>query len=295
MTTEPKLDPAKKTDTKPTEKNVDEESQSDREMRENLEMLVARIAEKNEALHVAAVEMLRSAMRSATSSMTAVPLPLKLLRPHFKTLKKAHSEWPQASAAAQLLADALSALAMADEDGGVLKYRLAAETKDTGSKGSTEIAYWGHEYVRCLAADIIAQWPLLTEDRERTLALALQVAAFSLAHNAEADACDLLIELEALDHLPALTDKVSYSRVCFYILGCAPYVTPPDDLKIYNTAHAIYTTYHQYPSALQVALKLNNHEMIANDFNTCPDPYFPFNSGLFKNSSLSSWLGSKSQ
>jgi 26S proteasome regulatory subunit N1 len=49
--------------------------------------------------------------------------------------------------------------------------------------------------------------------------LALEIASFFMSHNAEADACDLLIELEALDHLPALTDKITYPRVCLYILG----------------------------------------------------------------------------
>lgn len=54
--------------------------------------------------------------------------------------------------------------------------------------------------------------------------------------------------------------------------SCAPYVTPPDDILILKIAHDIYLKFDQYPSALQVALKLNDMELIKSDFNTCPDP-----------------------
>ena len=32
----------------------------------------------------------------------------------------------------------------------------------------------------------------------------------------------------------------------------------------------------QYPAALQIALRLNDIEMIKNDFAECPDPYYIF-------------------
>ena len=53
-----------------------------------------------------------------------------------------------------------------------------------------------------------------------------------------------------------------------------PYVTPPDDVAILKTAHIIYKKMEKYPQALQVALKLNDPEMIKTDFDTCPDAYF---------------------
>lgn len=53
---------------------------------------------------------------------------------------------------------------------------------------------------------------------------------------------------------------------------CAPYVTPPDDIAILKTAHTIYKNMQQYPQALQVALKLNDADLIKNDFLSCPDP-----------------------
>jgi 26S proteasome regulatory subunit N1 len=75
-----------------------------------------------------------------------------------------------------------------------------------------------------LSSEIIQEWTEIGEETEtphakHVMKLALEIASFFMSHNAEADACDLLIELEALDHLPALTDKITYPRVCLYILG----------------------------------------------------------------------------
>lgn len=57
-----------------------------------------------------------------------------------------------------------------------------------------------------------------------------------------------------------------------FISRCAPYVTPPDDIVILKAAHAIYKDQKQFPAALQIALKLNDVELIKQDFATCPDP-----------------------
>jgi 26S proteasome regulatory subunit N1 len=123
------------------------------------------------------------------------------------------------------MADILSILAMSyapESTRDSLKYCLIGSSEPCGS--------WGHEYVRYtfpnysyLSSEIIQEWAVIN-DFESSLAkqimkLALDIAAFFMTHNAEADACDLLIELEALHHLPALVDKVTYPRVCLYILG----------------------------------------------------------------------------
>lgn len=48
---------------------------------------------------------------------------------------------------------------------------------------------------------------------------ALELVPFFLKHNAEADACDLLVELELLNKLPEFVDTNTYKRVCLYIVG----------------------------------------------------------------------------
>lgn len=56
-------------------------------------------------------------------------------------------------------------------------------------------------------------------DSEDLVKLALEVAPFFLAHNAEADAVDLLLQLDIVPKLVGFVDKNSYKRVCLYIAG----------------------------------------------------------------------------
>jgi 26S proteasome regulatory subunit N1 len=53
--------------------------------------------------------------------------------------------------------------------------------------------------------------------------------------------------------------------------SCVPYVAPPDDVSILKTAHTIYKSQGQYPQALLIAMRLNDTELIKNDFETAPD------------------------
>lgn len=127
-----------------------------------------------------------------------------------------------------------------------------------------------------MSSEIIQEYQALIDnggDVSLIVKHAMELVPFFLKHNAEADACDLLIELERLKDLVPLVDKDTYQRVCLYIIGCAPFVTPPDDVIILKTAHDIYIKMKQYPSALQVSLQLNDLGLIKSDFNSCPDPY----------------------
>jgi 26S proteasome regulatory subunit N1 len=70
---------------------------------------------------------------------------------------------------------------------------------------STEI---GQEYIRRQEKEA---------ETEDLVELALEVAPFFLAHNAEADAVDLLLQLDIVPKLVGFVDKNSYKRVCLYI------------------------------------------------------------------------------
>lgn len=82
-------------------------------------------------------------IKSATTSMTSVPKPLKFLRQHYSGLKATFEAMPAGTANKAALADVLSVLAMNSGAEGAregLKFRLA---------GSSEsVSTWGHEYVR---------------------------------------------------------------------------------------------------------------------------------------------------
>ncbi|KAI9221766.1 armadillo-type protein [Blastocladiella britannica] len=249
----------------------DDMSDEDRALKAELEMLVARLQEKNTALYRPALESLRTLIRTSTSSMTSVPKPLKFLRPHYPALKDTYFAWP-ASDDKTFLADVLSVLGMTYAEEGVrdsIKFRLLGTATDLGS--------WGHEYVRHLAAEIgeeynvriVADPPMPTEE---LLALAEQIVPFFLKHNAEADAVDLLLELEAIDKLVPLVDSATVERVGLYMISTVPYLAYPEDETVLRAAHDIYHRLGKLPEAMALALRLDNQELVQGDFVGCSDP-----------------------
>jgi 26S proteasome regulatory subunit N1 len=94
-----------------------------------------------------------------------------------------------------------------------LKYRLLSPSKGLGS--------WGHEYVRHLALEIGREFQNRLNEEKPTddlVELALTLVPFFLSHNAEADAVDLLSELEMIEQIAGYLDENNYPRVCLYIV-----------------------------------------------------------------------------
>ena len=101
-------------------------SEEDQELKDRLETCVTTVTNAaNEAavtvpLRLKALDVIVTELRSATSSMTSVPKPLKFLRPHFDTLKKLHAGIADETVQSDVemlslrarLADVLSVLAM---------------------------------------------------------------------------------------------------------------------------------------------------------------------------------------
>ncbi|KAM3581505.1 proteasome regulatory particle base subunit [Umbelopsis sp. WA50703] len=247
----------------------DELSEEDQQLKSELEMLVERLKENNAELHRPALDSLCTLIRTSTSSMTSVPKPLKFLRPHYHELEEVHASWSE-SDNKHFLADILSVLAMTYSDEGKnesLKYRLIGTNEEAG--------LWGHEYVRHLSTEIGQVFAQRAENDESTddlMKLALEIVPFFLKHNAEADAVDLLLELEAIDQLPQFIDKETYARVCLYMVSCVPLLVAPDDSAFLKTAHTIYRKLDKFPEAITLAIKLGDKEMIEEDFESCQDP-----------------------
>ena len=75
-------------------------------------------------------------------------------------------------------------------------------------------------YSRHLSAEIASEWESTetnTELRQQLLSLTNDIIPFFMRHNAEADACDLLMEIEQLDLIETFVDKDTYPRVCLYL------------------------------------------------------------------------------
>ncbi|KAG8980024.1 proteasome regulatory particle base subunit [Tulasnella sp. 425] len=264
-----------KADTKKDdEKEAPELSEEDLQLKNELEMLVERLREPNKALYRPALETLRTLIRTSTSSMTSVPKPLKFLRPHFLELQELHKSWPDSDDKA-LFADILSVLAMTYSDTqprGTLRYRLLSQE---ASSTPSDPGLWGHEYIRHLAAELGEEYALKVEksqDISTLRALALECATFLIHHNAEADAVDLLEELECVAKIADLVDKDTYVRVCTYMVACVPLLPPPDDVAFLRTAHAIYVQHLKFPEAMALAIRLGDPKLVYSDFHAPANP-----------------------
>ncbi|BGP51245.1 proteasome regulatory particle base subunit [Rhodotorula kratochvilovae] len=170
-----------------------------------------------------------------------------------------------------LFADILSVLAMTYSDTGkreTLKYRLTGGSEE-------DPGVWGHEYVRHLAAEIGEEYDVRNDKGESTadlLALGLRLVPFLLSHNAESDAVDLLLELEAIKEIVPFVDANTYSRVCLYMVSAVNYLTPPDDVEFLRTAREIYKKHSRYTEAITLAQRLQDPDMIKEDFNAPTNP-----------------------
>ncbi|KAG0140497.1 hypothetical protein CROQUDRAFT_665118 [Cronartium quercuum f. sp. fusiforme G11] len=362
---------------------IQELSDEDAALKEELEMLVQRLKEGDRQLYKPTLEMLRSLIRTSTSSMTSVPKPLKFLRPFFGDLQTIFYSWgtkeeyeqakkedeevkhelslaaiaekqdesqpsadsenkedsssvpqktesnspkpkdeptsalkPEAnststigraskaipppppfqvepgtvpgvsSADRTLLADIISVLAMTYSDSGLretLSFRLRGHKLDPAHEGE-DPGVWGHEYVRHLAAEIGEAYLALqfksdldyTEgelengeqvSRRKDLhQLAMKLVPFLLSHNGEADAVDLLLELESIDDIVSLVGEHNYSRVCNYMLSCVNFLVPPDDTNFLKACRAIYRTHSRFSEAMMVDIKMGDKMGVKEDF-----------------------------
>lgn len=257
-------------DKKDKKDEVPEElSEEDQQLKSDLEMLVQRLEEGKKELYKPSLDQIREFIRTSTSSMTAVPKPLKFLRPHYDTLTALFEKWEEGEDKVAF-ADILSVLGMTYSDENrldSLKYRLLAPTKDPGA--------WGHEYVRHLALEIgtdFAKKQSNDEDTKHLHDLALSLVPFFLKHNAEADAADLLFEIDSIADIVPFLDENTYARVCLYMVSMVPLLSIPDDITTLRTAHTIYRKYDQLAQAMTLAIRLNDVELVQEDFDATSDP-----------------------
>ncbi|KAJ3556014.1 hypothetical protein NPX13_g10230 [Xylaria arbuscula] len=277
--TDGKADEAKKgKDAQPQQDNkkgddkddaTEELSEEDQQLKSELDMLVERLKESNASLYKPSLEAMKDSIKTSTSSMTAVPKPLKFLRPHYEPLTQLYETWPEGDDKASL-ADVLSVIGMtfSDEDRqDTLKYRLLSPSQDIGS--------WGHEYTRHLALEIgevYAKRIAADEDVRDLVDLAMVLVPLFLKSNAEADAVDLMSELEIIEELPGFLDQDTYPRVCLYLVSMVNLLTFPENEQFLHVAHDIYRTYGQHTQAMMIAIRLNDSDLIVQGFKEAKDP-----------------------
>jgi 26S proteasome regulatory subunit N1 len=154
------------------------------QLKKNIELMVERVRDPDAAIVKTALDCITKEIHTTTSSMTAVPKPLKFLRPHLDTLI-ATFEGMAAGPNRQLLADVLSLLTstVAGKEGERegLRYKLQGNTSD--------LETWGHEYMRHLAGEIAEEYKVQHEKEQPVddlLHLVAQIVPYHMTHNAGA-------------------------------------------------------------------------------------------------------------
>ena len=77
------------------------------------------------------------------------------------------------------------------------------------------------QFCRHLTGECAAEWQEIEESdtkrKEELNKLIHDIIPYLMGHNAEAEACDLLMEVEKLDDLIQYVDESAFSRVCLYL------------------------------------------------------------------------------
>lgn len=153
----------------------------------------------------------------------------------------------------------------ANSDAG--KKAKAAGVVDDAAAGT--VGAWGHEYVRNLAGEIGKEFAAREEAEQPTddlESLVDEILPFFMAHNADFDAIDLLIEVEMLPKLSSHVTKDNVHRITLYILRCSDYVaTSEEKAALLAIAYDNYFATEQWSDALRVAMKLHAASTISSE------------------------------
>lgn len=187
-----------------------------------------------------------------------------------KAAKKKAAEKPKKVAPAETMeVDTTPKLPIVPNE--CLKFKLQGHTD------GPNLDAWGHEFIRHLSGEIVSEWAELDEEEQPELKkqiedLVREIIPLQMKHHAEAEACDLLMEVELLDLILQYVDKSAFQRVCLYLTSCVPYVPDPENTNLLKTTYKIFRKFDQYPQAMRVAMQINDPELIKAVFMECPDP-----------------------
>ena len=94
------------------------------------------------------------------------------------------------------------------------------QTKKAGEAAETTTTTIGTDNTVTSTQDVeFTIEPTIRISKDDLLKLTKDIVAFYMSHNAEADACDLLTEIEHVELMIDYTEKETYQRVCLYLLG----------------------------------------------------------------------------
>nr|CAD2202686.1 unnamed protein product [Meloidogyne enterolobii] len=132
------------------------------------------------------------------------------------------------------------------------------------------------------ALDLVEDWQKHDSDsqedkkhREETILPKIkELVIHNLNHNAEIEACDILMEIERIDLLKEMAQKLEhldYERICLYILSCAPFIPDPENITLIDMARDLYMHFGKNIEALRCAMRTNNTSAIEKIFGSTTD------------------------
>jgi hypothetical protein len=301
-------------DGKPDDDLSEEDKQKKAELEDLAKRIIAAAAANNLSELQRLVELVGQEIRTATSSMTRFLLRTLCLRvaicltfyffllsmqrstttvvrvfvlfcavavcrnrssscdPQYEVLRVAYDALAD-SVAKKRFADVLAVLAMTltPDTCQTLKLKLAGDVEN--------VAPWGHEFVRRLSTEIALEYARRREAKtsvDDLYALVNRLVAFYVSHNAEPEACDLLLEVERIEAITEFLDAANFDRVCLYLANFANFVPGPEDTKILHIVLNLYRKFNQPTEALRYAMRL--HDVKLGKFN-----FFFFRSDFARN------------
>jgi 26S proteasome regulatory subunit N1 len=122
-------------------------------------------------------------------------------------------------------------------------YDMLAARGSPSKHSADNLGSWGHEFVRSLAGEIGQEYNARVLDGadpdtdgpfQDILGMVNVIVPFHVTHNAEAEAVDLLIEVQRLKILLEVdaVNEHNYSRICMYLAKTADYMSDPDDYTV---------------------------------------------------------------
>lgn len=269
-------------------------SEEEQQLKDKLEACVERLVSGAPDAK-STLETLRMEIQTSTSSLTAVPKPLKHLRTHAKALNGCFQKTFFGKGDAELqrtFADVLAVLAMAsvEETRDCLRYKLLGNKAD--------LASWGHEFVRALAGDVSGEsqdlaetLPATTEEDGMVEIDQAQVAEpvvfppkatmeeldeminiifpFQVDRNLESEAIDMLFDCDRLPRIVEKVHKANFDRVALYLVRLADYTTDAEETEtVLRTAFEVYMKENEFFDALRVALRFGSKEWVHQVFDT---------------------------
>lgn len=207
--------------------------------------------------------------------MTSVPKPFKFLKTHYVSFLAHYRgllEDPREEIVEyrKNLADFLSVLSMVmSEPEEMMSLKLLMEGT------LSEYTTWGHEYIHHLSGQIGIEYNKRIEEGRETedlIVLVRKMVPQFVADNAEADAVDLLLEVDRLGELRSLVTKDNFQRVFVYLMNCTLYSADSDEmLTTLKTSYEICIDKEQFSNALTIAIKLDDVDLMKHVFNVCQD------------------------